>query len=192
MMATPDDLKFRFTADRLCLDLASTLGERGHRDIERLGTVADLERWVVEAQLLDVPIPTSADDLIHVKALRRAIIGVFESTLHGQPPSKSDLRVINRRAIVASIAFQIENDAQTMRSIPVQGYASILSAIARDAIHLLASHPGARLKACEDPGCNMLFLDTSRTKNRRWCSMIGVGCGNKAKKKAFNERHIGR
>ena len=189
MSINAEDLKFRFTADRLCLDLASTLGERGHRDIERLNNTKDLEAWVIEAKLLNTPVRTSDDDLFAVRVLRRAVIATFEGIRQGLTPRKSDLRVFNEMATSAPIGVQIGNDAQTLKMIPVDGFACVLSSIARDAIQLLASHPGIRLKACEEPTCKMLFLDTSRTANRRWCSMIGVGCGNRAKKKSFNERH---
>jgi predicted RNA-binding Zn ribbon-like protein len=189
MSINADDLNFRFTADRLCLDLASTLGERGHRDIERLNTVEDLENWTVEAGLLDSPVPATDDDLARIKALRSVLIMIFEGMLEGLPPRKRDLHVLNDLAAAAPVGLQIENDAATLRKVPVDGYACVFSTIARDAIELLASQPDTRLKACEEPACRMLFLDTSRTANRRWCSMVGAGCGNRAKKRAFNERN---
>jgi hypothetical protein len=36
MTITHEDLSFRFTANRLCRDLASAMGDRGHRNIESL------------------------------------------------------------------------------------------------------------------------------------------------------------
>ncbi|TIX73400.1 MAG: hypothetical protein E5V30_01705, partial [Mesorhizobium sp.] len=43
------DLEFRFRSNRLVLDFIATVGERGHRDIERLGTLDDLDRWIEAA-----------------------------------------------------------------------------------------------------------------------------------------------
>jgi predicted RNA-binding Zn ribbon-like protein len=39
---------------------------------------------------------------------------------------------------------------------------------------------------CEGEGCSWLFLDTSRNRSRRWCSM--EDCGNRAKARRHYER----
>jgi predicted RNA-binding Zn ribbon-like protein len=42
------------------------------------------------------------------------------------------------------------------------------------------------VKACEGPICTLLFVDHTRRKARRWCSM--AICGNRAKQAAHRER----
>jgi predicted RNA-binding Zn ribbon-like protein len=44
----------------------------------------------------------------------------------------------------------------------------------------------ADVKACEGPTCTLLFVDRTRRKARRWCSM--ALCGNRAKQAAHRER----
>jgi predicted RNA-binding Zn ribbon-like protein len=52
------------------------------------------------------------------------------------------------------------------------------------ALDLLRSGPLDRLKACE--GCPWLFLDTSRNRSRRWCSMDD--CGSRSKTRSYRAR----
>ena len=61
--------------------------------------------------------------------------------------------------------------------------------MAREAIELLGGPDGARIRQCQGPVCAILFLDTSRKGDRRWCSMSA--CGNRAKVAAFREREKG-
>jgi predicted RNA-binding Zn ribbon-like protein len=56
--------------------------------------------------------------------------------------------------------------------------------IAVAAVDLLRSGPLDRLKACEE--CPWLFLDTSRNRSRRWCSMDD--CGSRRKMRRYRER----
>ncbi|MCE7985865.1 MAG: hypothetical protein DYG89_32200 [Caldilinea sp. CFX5] len=43
------------------------------------------------------------------------------------------------------------------------------------------------MKQCEDErGCGFLFIDTSKNRSRRWCSM--ESCGNRAKVQRHRRR----
>ena len=64
-----------------------------------------------------------------------------------------------------------------------------LATIAGLAIELLGSTERERIRQCEGDGCAILFLDLSRSGERRWCSMSG--CGNRAKARAFRQRKRG-
>lgn len=44
-----------------------------------------------------------------------------------------------------------------------------------------------RLKLCDAETCRYAFYDGSRNRSGRWCSM--ASCGNRAKTRAFRERH---
>jgi predicted RNA-binding Zn ribbon-like protein len=62
----------------------------------------------------------------------------------------------------------------------------LLAAIARSAAEILTEGAAARLSACANPACGLLFCDTSRTHRRRWCSM--AVCGNRYKVASFARR----
>ncbi len=66
----------------------------------------------------------------------------------------------------------------------------LLAAIARSAAEIIAEGPDASLRKCSNPGCVLLFYDTSRTRRRRWCSMSV--CGNRSKAATFARRRSRR
>lgn len=51
---------------------------------------------------------------------------------------------------------------------------------------LVCEEDFAHVKACERPGCTLLFADHTRGHVRRWCSM--TACGNRAKQAAHRGR----
>ncbi len=69
------------------------------------------------------------------------------------------------------------------------GARALLASVAREAALLLGGPDGERIRQCQGPTCAILFLDTSRKGDRRWCSM--GACGNRAKVAAFREREKG-
>lgn len=59
------------------------------------------------------------------------------------------------------------------------GLSAPILRLAHAAAELLASDRLPRVHVCGGPGCGWLFLDTSPSGRRRWCSM--ESCGNRAK-----------
>jgi len=45
----------------------------------------------------------------------------------------------------------------------------------------------SRLKICPDDDCQWAFVDQSRNRSRRWCSM--EVCGNRDKTRTYRARH---
>lgn len=66
------------------------------------------------------------------------------------------------------------------------GGTALLSAVARDALDLLGSDQIGLVRECDGPTCTRLYVDSSRARNRRWCS--NTACGNQAKVAAFRHR----
>jgi predicted RNA-binding Zn ribbon-like protein len=67
------------------------------------------------------------------------------------------------------------------------GLDQILWPVSRSAADLLTSNLLERVRECaDDRGCGYLFIDTSRNRSRRWCSM--ESCGNRAKVRQHRER----
>jgi predicted RNA-binding Zn ribbon-like protein len=57
--------------------------------------------------------------------------------------------------------------------------AALLAPVLWSAADLLGAGRLARMRQCANPDCGWLFLDRSKSGNRRWCSMSA--CGNRAK-----------
>lgn len=185
---TPGDLAYRFTSNRLCLDFLATIGEVGHRDIERIGTPSLYSSWLAAACVFDPAPLVSGSDVAEARALRRALRGYFEASVAGTDPSPDAIAEINLSARRPAPVLEMAADGRAVtRRSSAPGDAA-LAAIARDALLLVAEGLLPRVKQCKDPTCRMFFLDTSRGNNRIWCSTEGRGCGNKAKKRAFRAR----
>ena len=63
---------------------------------------------------------------------------------------------------------------------------SLLVPLARSLADLVCTEDFTQVKACEGPGCTLLFLDRTRGRARRWCSM--AVCGNRVKQAAHRRR----
>ena len=92
---TSTDLAFRFTPGRLSLNLVATIGERGHRDIERLLTPADFARWCVKAGLMSETPDVSRSALKSVKTLREAVYRTALALRCHHDPNPVDIETIN-------------------------------------------------------------------------------------------------
>lgn len=66
------------------------------------------------------------------------------------------------------------------------GVARLLGRIVRAAVEVLASDDIERVKRCAAEKCCWLFMDRSRSRNRRWCEMRT--CGSQHKAKAYYKR----
>ena len=62
-----------------------------------------------------------------------------------------------------------------------------LAPVARAIADLVARGRGNEIKRCANPRCVLYFLDRSRARRRRWCSM--AVCGNRMKVAAHARRH---
>jgi predicted RNA-binding Zn ribbon-like protein len=185
---TPGDLAYRFTSNRLCLDFLATIGEVGHRDIERIGTPGAYSSWISAAGVLEPAPLVSVSDIAEALMFRRALRGYFEAAVGRADPPPEAIAELNLRARRPAPLLEMASDGKTVaRRSSTPGDAA-LAAVARDALLLVAEGLLPRVKQCMDPTCRMFFLDTSRGNNRVWCSTEGRGCGNKAKKRAFRAR----
>ncbi|WP_297512615.1 ABATE domain-containing protein [uncultured Caulobacter sp.] len=175
---------FRFRGGRLPLDLTATLAGRisgAHR--ESLNAPADLDRWLVAAGLTDRAAGSTADDLLAARALREALYALATARAEGRALPDAGREALN--AFAAQPAAAPWLDPAGDRRLH-GGVRALLASVAREAIELLGGPDGQRVRQCQGPTCAILFLDTSRAGDRRWCSMSA--CGNRAKVAAFRQR----
>lgn len=183
------DLEFRFRSNRLVLDFIATVGERGHRDIERLRSVDDLDRWIREVGFSVNDIVLKEEDLTEAKALRDVMVRVLADLVARRRSASEDIHALNQAAKRPPLRPELVVGGTGLTWNADVLVPSILSTLARDFIELAGCDDLDRVKQCADPTCNMYFLDRSRANNRVWCATDGRGCGNKAKKRAFVARH---
>lgn len=178
----------------LALEFANTAG--WHLDtapVERLGDWRDVLRWATEQGLVAAD---QADDLARatvgiapVLDLREAIFRIAVAAARGATPEEADLHVVLAQACATPPAATWCDGALTWRFQREQVVPQLLGIVARDAVALLTSERIARLRLCAGSKCGWLFLDESRGKPRRWCSMSD--CGNRSKAKRAYARRKG-
>ena len=172
---------FRFRGGHVALDLTATLAARAKpQPRELLERPVDLLRWLDSAGL---PARDATDaDLQEAKLLREAIYALALARIAGtdDPTARG---TINRMAAGVPALPQLQPDG----SVVLGGSAgAMLSTIAREAIALFGSAQAMQIRQCEADTCTLLFVDSSRRGDRRWCSM--AGCGNRAKLADFRRR----
>ncbi|MGD9696585.1 MAG: CGNR zinc finger domain-containing protein [Thermoleophilia bacterium] len=174
MTASPH---FVLLAGRPALDLCNT--RIGERDL--LGSTEDLGRWFSAALAADPPPAISRRELAAARDLR-----------DGLRPALLDAD----GAAVASIARDwldgapgrlcIESDLQPRFTPRERTSCCLLVAAVLDAVELVRDTP-RRVRECANDSCAVLYLDTSRNRSRRWCSM--ETCGARSKAQAYYRRH---
>jgi predicted RNA-binding Zn ribbon-like protein len=153
------------------LDLANTVGD--DRVADPLDDYDSFAAWTMR---IGVGQPRPGDH-VEARALRRVVDEVFRPLVSGREPAPEALEQLALRAGAAVERARFDGRELVWDRDP-------LSALAVSALDLLRHGPLDRLKACED--CPWLFLDTSRNRSRRWCSM--EDCGSRRKMKRYRAR----
>ena len=178
----------------LALEFANTAG--WHLDaqpVERLGAWRDMVRWAMEQKLVAAD---QADDLSQATVeiapaldLREAIFRIGVAVARAEEPEASDLDALLAQASAAPPTAIWSGGSLSWRFQRESVMPQLLGLVARDAVALLASDRVSRLRLCAGGECGWLFLDESRGKPRRWCSMSD--CGNRSKARRAYARRKG-
>jgi predicted RNA-binding Zn ribbon-like protein len=179
-------MKLRLLAGALALDFVNTVdplvGPDAQEFLDRPEALGD---WARLAGLAPPPSPTEAD-LRRALAIRRDLHAVFGAVSMGaEPPAAALERVHAGYADALARARLARADGgYTWRPGPGD---TVLWPVLSSAVDLLTSGALDRVKECENhDACGWLFLDTSRSGTRRWCSMSG--CGARAKMRRYRAR----
>jgi predicted RNA-binding Zn ribbon-like protein len=206
MKSAPQDSGWVFdlTGGRLSLDFANTLGgERLTRPVERLNHYADLVSF---SRQVGTATPERARRLLEqsarhpkkaalvlerARALREAIYRLWVAQIRKEPPAKSDMDLLNS-VLTESLGQQRlvkEDDRFNLRWSDEDALESVLWPVAKSTADLLTSEEAHLVRVCESfsmTGCAWLFIDETRNRSRRWCSMSS--CGNRAKARRHYQR----
>jgi predicted RNA-binding Zn ribbon-like protein len=180
----------------LVLNFVNTCGGAGKdRDVERLADWDDAIDWATANGVVDSTDRRPfgkvrshkghrpSDLLKDLTELREAAHSVFAAIAGGVLPSE-EARLRLERDIVEAMhhsTLWIEGGAPVRWTVCPEkaGSALIKDRLAIAASELLSQPMLANVRECG--ACSWLFLDLSRSRSRRWCSM--ATCGNRAKAK---------
>lgn len=189
--------------DVLCLDFANTVEwHASPQPIEYLNSYADLVGWAAQRGLVSdeevsALIQAGTDRPVEAKAvleraiaLREAIYRIFSATAKSELPNNSDIDYLNQ-ALQDSLSHlkivQKGEDFSWVWQGEDDSLDWMLWPVVYSTAEMLISDQLKRVKECEDDrGCGYLFLDLSKNRSRRWCTMRS--CGNRAKVRRHRQR----
>ncbi|MBX5085826.1 hypothetical protein HJB56_24140 [Rhizobium lentis] len=168
-------------------------GETKGRDVERLVDFEAFISWCEVSEVVSTEESSllsqaasrspggSVDRLTSVRTFREATYGFLNAAVHGRPPESVDVALIEDACRKAYIAARLNSpDGRHFEwqlavneneiDLPMHRLALLTST-------LITQTPVTDIRQCEM--CSWLFIDSSTTKRRRWCSM--ALCGNRAK-----------
>lgn len=184
------------------LDFVNTVDWRlREAPVELLHSFADLLRWARTAGIVEPEEAASlrawgeahprmaARALAEAIDLREAIAAVLQAVARGEDLPAGPLERLDvacreawrarRLCADGRAAAWHWGDGPPMADQPAWG-------AALDAARILTSDAREQVRECGDDQCGWLFLDVSRNRSRRWCTM--QGCGNRNKVRRFYRR----
>jgi len=178
------------------LDLANTVVSRRDRHgPDMLNSFDDLVTWAVRAGLLKdadahklkkrCGLAVANKALERAKNLREAIY-LIGSAIAGQSEIPTEaLRELERAAKKARCAQRLMSGIKNLRwEVSDSTRLDVIADMVTDAaIELFTMQAGSgRLKECLGQNCGWLFLDTSRSGRRRWCSEKDCGSASRVRR----------
>jgi predicted RNA-binding Zn ribbon-like protein len=186
LLDTGDGAPWWFDSGSLALDFAYTGGP------EAVGGVAAppvtdadaLNAWLTD-RFPEVAPTAGERELRDAGTLRSAIGRLARAASRGEPLAPDDVDIVNLFAATPDIPPVLPGGGRQAGRTNARPHQA-LGSIARDAVRLFGPEVGGRIRACSADDCELIYLDTSRSANRRWCSM--QRCGNRAKVRAHRAR----
>jgi predicted RNA-binding Zn ribbon-like protein len=175
-----------FVAGDVALDFANTVFRRTPvLGADLLADADDLAAWLDRAELLPARdgFGDSEAALREARALRDLFWAILDAQVAGRelpPDALAGLLDRARRGVDGDVSVGSDGSMSPTRA---WGAFTVLALRGLKLALTPSSHP---LRACDR--CGWFFLDTSRSRRRRWCSM--KTCGNQAKAARHRSTHL--
>jgi predicted RNA-binding Zn ribbon-like protein len=126
-------------------------------------------------------------------ALREVLFRIFSALAQGEVPRDADIHGLNETLLDTMGRLQVRRVKDQFLWDWVHdpdALDAMLWPIARTAAELLLRPERNRVRQCANhPICQWLFLDKSKNKTRRWCSMELCGSRDKVKRYYQRKKH---
>jgi predicted RNA-binding Zn ribbon-like protein len=199
-----------FIADNVGLDFLNTIAVPVDTKVEWLSSGEDLVAWLRRAELVPHNVldalrksapPGELDAIASQARALRDWFKLFVQKYMGRPLPRNALRQLEplNQLLARDEGFDqiVVRDHRVQRNGEFSGFTwrsyrhwqspeSLLFPLARSLAELVCTEDFTDVKACEGPTCTLLFIDRTRARARRWCSM--AICGNRAKQAAHRKR----
>jgi predicted RNA-binding Zn ribbon-like protein len=180
-----DTSMLKFVGGSLCLDFVNTADRASDGTIIAEGLIDDAAwtLWLRRAE-----IAASTPPLEVMLPLREAIWRTFSALARREMPNGDDWHRLESLAASARARqhWMRTTDGRYERTLADDTENAALLSLALSVDDLICSPSLAFVRQCDGDACGWLFVDTSKSRRRRWCDMSD--CGNRAKARAFSER----
>lgn len=198
-------MTYELSGGALCLDFANTWADRERPEKDYLsgypallafarqtGIVSEHEEEAL-ARRARQDEAGAAGAFEEARALREAIYRLVSAVAGGIEAPRGALAILNAALPEALSGLRIASHGAGFawhRADAADSLAAPLRPIVRSAAELLTDvETLPRVRECAGDDCTWLFLDQSRNRSRRWCSM--ESCGNRAKVRRHYRRRRG-
>jgi len=177
-----------FIGNHLALDFVNSAFGTGENSCDWLADDASAMAWLQAAGLLEPEFDGNAEGLAGLaRSLREAGVGLIDAVKPGDP---GNLDVLNKILEQGRPVRKLELDAGVHLVLSERrrddSVASLLEPVAAAIARLLVGEERMQVRQCEAHDCTLRFLDVTKSRRRRWCSM--AVCGNRMKVAAFRAR----
>ncbi|RZL93448.1 MAG: hypothetical protein EOP82_07715 [Variovorax sp.] len=201
-----------FVGGAPALDFLNSIASPVEVPVEWLDSGEGLVNWLSQANLVkpevlqhlrDTAGPGELDAVaVQARALRNWFRSFVVSHMGARlsPEVLGELEPLNRLLARDEVYGQVVSRTVPSDGESISGLAfvadrrwrsadTLLLPLAKVMADLVTAVDFAHVKGCEWHTCTLLFVDTTRGRMRRWCSM--AVCGNRAKQAAHRERSPG-
>ncbi|GAC1042861.1 CGNR zinc finger domain-containing protein [Rhizobium sp. No.120] len=194
-----------FVGDALGLDFLNSVATPVDTPIDWIGDGEGLLRWLEQADLVpretlaamrEQALPGELDKVADQARSLREWFRAFVNSHKGKPLTSDALnnveplnRLLERDEGFSRIVARKSGEGSELSFQPMRKWRSpesLLLPIGEALGRFVCTEDFSDVKACEGHACTLMFVDHTRGRRRRWCSM--AMCGNRAKQAAHRHR----
>jgi predicted RNA-binding Zn ribbon-like protein len=144
-----------------------------------------LRAWLAERDL-EAGSDLGAEDVERAVGMRESLRALTLANT-GEPLDPEAVPALNEIAAGARLVVRFDEHGHTVLEPAGEGADAALGELLAIVFRAMADGTWVRLKACREDTCQWVFYDRSKNRSGAWCSM--AVCGNRAKARAYRERH---
>jgi predicted RNA-binding Zn ribbon-like protein len=157
--------------DFLCLEFANSSWYITHRTFSDPLKDNGWLKGLAEKYGMELPAP-KADELSCLISMRSRLLQLFDKLLEEKKLPEADIAFLNDYMAAVSFHRELkkEKGSLTLCEIPDKhGWSWFMAEVASSFAALYTSEAADKLKVCQNPECRWLFIDESKSRNRKWC-----------------------
>lgn len=156
---------------------------------DELETTEQMRRWLARHRLAAPQADYSEAERRHLCEVREALVALVAANAGAGVPRRP-VTILNEAARRVRLGVRLH---------PEDGYRLMAEGVGVDrpvgdllvrVMGAMAAGTWQRLKLCANPDCERAYVDLSRNRSGRWCSM--AVCGNRMKGRSYRRRQSGR